>query len=284
MAVVAPNQYQGCKLWKGVGHVLTVMAIALVGVLVVLYFGIVPLRPVVFGLVHEVRAQRQGEALARQEIVKAHADLLAALGELRDEVKAERIALRVAEVAAKQSERKTSRASVAEIAEVAPPPAAVETSPGEPIPTPRPSSTEAPEGDRVTLEISRPPPGCDVEDAAPEAEALGDGDPTKVLSREATAAAMRGLAYNPPPPGEPKPASESPASVTSRKAMRPPPSFIRPTRESPLNLELEDLLGRDSDENDGDTLGPDDLTPANGSLVPASSRLRNRSRGSRLTQ
>jgi hypothetical protein len=283
VAVVAPNQYQGCKLWKGVGHVLTVMAIALVGVLVVLYFGIVPLRPVVFGLVHEVRAQRQGEALARQEIAKAHADLLAALGELRDEVKAERIALRVAEVAAKQSERKTSRASVAEVAEVAPPPAAVETSPGEQIPAPRPS-TDAPEGDRVTLEISRPPPGCDAEDAAPEAEGLGDGDPTKVLSREATAAAMRGLAYNPTARGEPKPASESPASVTSRKAMRPPPSFIRPTRESPLNLELEDLLGRDSDEDDGDTLGPDDLTPANGALVPASSRLRNRSRGSRLTQ
>lgn len=260
------------------------MAIALVGVLVVLYFGIVPLRPAVFGLVHEVRAQRQGEALARQEFAKAHADLLAALGELRDEVKAERIALRVAEVAAKQSERKTSRASVEE---VAPPPAAVEASPGERIPAPRPSSTDAPEGDRVTLEISRPPPGCDdTEDAAPEVEAegLSDSDPTKVLSREATAAAMRGLAYNPSPRGEPKPASESPVSVTSRKAMRPPPSFIRPTREGPLNLELADLLDRDSDESDGDTLGPDDLTPANGSLGPASSRLRNRSRGSRLTQ
>jgi hypothetical protein len=273
------------------------MAISLVVVLVVLYFWIVPLRPVVLSLVNEVQTHRQDEALARQESAKAQADLLAALGDLRDEIKAERIALRVAEVAAKQNERKGSRASAAELApvpaaelapvpaaELAPPPAAVEASPGEVIPAPRPSATDAPEGDRVTLEISRPPPGCEAEAAAAEAEGLGDGDPTKVLSREATAAAMRGLAYNPAPRGEPKRASESPPSHdTVRKAMRPPaPSLIRPTREVPLYLE-DLLLDGDSDENDGDTLGPDDLTPANGSLGP-SSRLRNGSRGSRLTQ
>jgi hypothetical protein len=301
-----------------VGHVLTVLTVSVVAVLVVLYVWIVPIRPVVSSLVNEAKAQRESEARARQEAAKAHADLLAALGDLRDEIKAERIAQRVAEVAAKQTERKAARASSGE---VKPSPAVVEGSPGEGCSAPRPSSTDAPEGDRETLEISQPPPGCLAESAAPEVEGLGDGDPTRVLSREDTAAAMRGLSNNPVPwkseRGAPRPAIEAPSPEPPRKAIRPPaPSYIRSgrgcadvgsgrgcadvgsgrgcadvgsgrgcadvrtTQELPINL--DDLLLESGGE--GSTLGPDEATPANGTALPISSRVRNGARGSPLTR
>ena len=92
------------------------------------------------------------------------AELLAALAELRDDLKAERIARGVAEVAGRAAERRASRPAP----------------PLDPLAT-RGGPIEPAEADRETL-TTAPPTGC-----APEAAVNLDDDPTTVISREALA-------------------------------------------------------------------------------------------------
>ena len=106
------------------------------------------------------------EGKTRHEVAKASTELLAAIGVLHDDIKAERIARGAAAVAARAAERRASPPA---------PPLDPSATCGDPI---------APaEADRATL-TTAPPTGC-----APEAAANLDDDPTTVISREALATA-----------------------------------------------------------------------------------------------
>ena len=102
-------------------------------------------------------------------VEKTITELLAALGELHDEIKADRIARSADAVAARAAERRASRP--------APPPGPSTGDPAEPT-----------EEDRKTL-TAAPPPGC-----APEAVTSLDDDLTTVISREALPVALRARA------------------------------------------------------------------------------------------
>ena len=263
---------------------LTILAVftwmVLVTVCLGLYRKVVPLQTLMLSLVGEVKTRDDNEAAARRELAKARAELLAAVGELRAEFKEERMAFRAAEVAARGAERRASRA------------AALERSP---------PPTEPPlDGDRVTLELSRPPPGCEAEADAPEPAAIAEGDPTRVLSREATAAAIRGVpgetrvgrterAPAPPRSGarsepesagfrlepawaEPKPSRLAPPDAPLRNAMRPPAPFLVASTREPLAFPTsligsEDLFDDMAAVRDEHCLGPDELTPPHGMLA-----------------
>lgn len=148
---------------------LTFATVSSLVLLIGLCFWVMSLRSVVVRLAEEVRGYGRSEAQARQASIEAQAALIVALETLRGELKPKRGAQSAAEVPAKPVE---DRGSASE-----PPPAA----------------DASVEGDRTTLEISRPPPGCDPE--ASGADDPGEGDPTTILSREATAAAILGIPY-----------------------------------------------------------------------------------------
>jgi hypothetical protein len=124
-------------------------------------------------LATEAKERDLGEGRTRHEAEKTSTELLAAIGDLHDDIKAERIARGAAEVAARAAERRASR----------------------PAPPPVPSATrgdlaEPRDVDRETL-TTAPPAGC-----APEAGANLDDDPTTVISREALAVAGQARARN----------------------------------------------------------------------------------------
>ena len=120
----------------------------------------------VVNLATEAKERELNEGKTRHDVAKASTELLAAIGDLHDDIKAERIARGAAAVAARAAERRVSHP--------APPldPSATRRDPIAPA-----------EADRATL-TAAPPTGC-----APEAGANLDDDPTTVISREALAAA-----------------------------------------------------------------------------------------------
>jgi len=99
--------------------------------------------------------------------------LRAAIGDLHDDLKAERIARGAAAVSARAAERRASRPA---------PPLDPSATRGGPI--------EPAEADRETL-TTAPPAGC-----APETAANLDEDPTTVISREGLAVAGQARARN----------------------------------------------------------------------------------------
>lgn len=121
---------------------------------------------IVVNLATEAKERDLGEGHTRHKAEKASTELLAAIGTLHDDLKAERIARSSAAVAARAAERRVSRSA---------PPLVPST--------PREGPLEPAEAERETL-TTAPPAGC-----ALEAVTTLDDDPTTVISREALAAA-----------------------------------------------------------------------------------------------
>ena len=119
---------------------------------------------IIVNLATEATERDLDEGRARHEVEKASMDLLAAIGDLHDDIKAERIGRGAAAVSARAADRRASRPAP----------------PLDPLAT-RGGSIEPAEEDRETL-TTAPPTGC-----APEAAANLDDDPTTVISREALA-------------------------------------------------------------------------------------------------
>ena len=122
-------------------------------------------------LATEAKERDLDEGKPRHTAEKASTELLAAIGNLHDDLKAERIARGSAEVAARAAERRVSRSA---------PPLVPSITRGDPA--------EPADVDRETL-TTAPPTGC-----APEAGANLDDDPTTVISREALAVAAQARA------------------------------------------------------------------------------------------
>ena len=121
---------------------------------------------IVVNLATEAKARDLDEGKPRHTAAKASTELLAAIGNLHDDIKAERIARGASEVAARAADRRASRPA---------PPLVPSSTRGDPV--------EPADVDRKTL-TTAPPAGC-----APEAVTTLDDDPTTVISRESLAAA-----------------------------------------------------------------------------------------------
>ena len=149
------------EILKGGDAVLTVVIFLASTTLIAICIQLVWTR-IVVNLATEAKERDLDEGRTRHTVEKASTELLAAIGNLHDDLKAERIARGAAEVAARAAERRVSRSA---------PPLVPSITRGDP--------SETADVDRETL-MTAPPAAC-----VPEAATTHDDDPTTVISREA---------------------------------------------------------------------------------------------------